>query len=566
MKNTPRALIQTNYFNFMKNDYYWLNDDSKTFLYRGYVVPGKDIVARIHEIADCAAAYLPFVKDFKEKFVKYMARGYYSLSSPIWANLGAGRGLSISCNGSFIEDTMDSIMDKVAELGVMTKNGAGTSAYFGALRPRGAPISDGGKSSGPVHFLQLYDTLTNVVSQSNVRRGSMAAYLPVDHPDILEFLQIRAEGNPIQKMSIGVCISNDWMQKMIDGDKDKRAIWAKIIEKRFATGYPYLFFSDNVNDHAPDCYKDKEATIWASNLCSEIMLPAKGDESFVCNLSSMNLLQYDEWKDTDAVEILTYFLDAVMSDYIEKTEKMKHMEAAHNFAKNHRALGIGVLGWHSLLQSKMIAFESLEAKWLNKEVFSFIQKRSKDASKYLATELGEPEMLKGYGYRNTTTMAIAPTTSSSFILGQVSPGIEPLNSNYFINDLAKGSFTYKNPFLEELLEKKGLNKHDVWMNILKAGGSVQHMDELTQEEKDVFKTFGEISQREVVLQAAMRQKYIDQGQSLNVTIPAGTKAKEVSDLLIYGWQQGLKTFYYQRGANPAQHLARSLMTCTSCQG
>lgn len=546
-------------------DYYWLNDNSKTFLYRGYIKAGTDPIERIEKIADTAAKYLSFVPNFKERFMFHMKKGHYSLSSPIWANFGAERGLSISCNGSYIDDTMYSIMDKNGEIGVMTKNAAGTSAYFGALRPRGADISDGGKSSGPVHFMQLFDSTTNVVSQANVRRGSIAAYLPVEHPDILEFLQIRSEGNVIQKMSIGVCIGNEWMQSMIDGDKAKRTIWAKIIEKRFATGYPYIFFTDNVNNGAPQVYKDKGLKIWASNLCSEIMLPSNPEESFVCNLSSLNLLHYDSWKDTDAVEILTYFLDAVMSDYIAKIKDMPYMTAAYNFASRHRALGIGVLGWHSYLQSNMIAFESIRAKGLCSQIFSLIQKKSTEASRMLATHLGEPEVLKGYGLRNTTTMAIAPTTSSSFILGQVSPSIEPLNSNYFVDDLAKGSFTYKNPYLEALLEKKGINTVDVWMKILKAGGSVQFMDELTQEEKDVFKTFGEISQREVVLQASIRQKFIDQGQSLNVSIPANTKPKEVSDLLIFGWREGIKSFYYQRGANPAQQLARSLMTCASCQ-
>lgn len=548
-------------------DYYWLNDNSKTFLSRGYIKAGTDPVERIETIATAAAEYLPFISNFKERFLFHMKKGHFSLSSPIWANFGAGRGLSISCNGSYIDDTMFSILHKTAEIGMMTKNAAGTSAYFGALRPRGAIINDGdnNKSSGPVHFMQLFDSATNVVSQAGVRRGSIAAYLPVEHPDILEFLQIRSEGNPIQKMSIGVCISDAWMQDMIAGDKAKRNIWAKIIEKRFATGYPYIFFTDNVNNAAPDVYKDSGSKIWASNLCSEIMLPSNPDESFVCNLSSLNLLHYDSWKDTDAVEILTYFLDAVMSDYIAKTANLPFMEAAHRFAVRHRALGIGVLGWHSYLQSKMIAFESLQAKGLTNEIFKGIQTKSLEASKFLATHLGEPEMLIGYGRRNTTTMAVAPTTSSAFILGQVSPSIEPLNSNYFVDDLAKGSFTYKNPYLIKLLESKGINNNETWMKILKAGGSVQFMTELNQHEKDVFKTFGEISQREVVLQASIRQKYIDQGQSLNISVPANIKPKEVSDLLIFGWQSGIKSFYYQRGVNPAQQLTRSLMTCTSCQ-
>jgi ribonucleoside-diphosphate reductase alpha chain len=391
---------------------------------------------RIREIANAAQSELK-MKGFAEKFEEYMSLGWYSLSSPIWANFGKERGLPISCFGSYIEDTLESILGKQAEVGMMTKMGGGTSGYFGDLRERGAEISSGGKSNGPVHFMELFESVTNVVSQSNVRRGSFAAYLPIDHPDILEFLRIRSDGNEIQNISIGVTVPDKWMQKMIDGDKEKRSVWAKVIQKRFESGYPYLFFSDAVNKNSPDVYQDKGKKIYASNLCSEIALSSDKDESFVCNLSSMNLLHYDEWKGTDAVETLTFFLDAVMSEFIRKTENVAFMEAPRRFAMNQRALGIGVLGWHSYLQSKMIAFESFEAKQKTSEIFSFMKKESHDASELLAEKYGEPELLKGYGRRNVTTMAIAPTTSSSFILGQVSPSVEPLNSNYFVKDLAR---------------------------------------------------------------------------------------------------------------------------------
>ena len=420
-------------------------------------------------------------------------------------------------------------------------------------------------SSGPVHFMELFDTVTRVISQSNVRRGSFAAYLPVEHPDIEEFLGIRGEGHSIQDMSIGVCVSDEWMKAMVEGDKKNRSIWAKIISKRFESGYPYIFFSDNVNKNAPQVYKDKKINIHASNLCSEICLSSSNDETFVCNLSSMNLLTYDEWKNTDAVEIITYFLDAVMEDYISATQNIPYLESAHKFAKNQRALGIGVLGWHSFLQSKMIPFESFEAKLLNTEIHRFIRDKSLAASKEMALKYGEPDLLKGYGLRNVTTMAIAPTTSSSFILGQVSPSIEPLNSNYFVKDLAKGKFTYKNPQLIECLKKHSRDDKDTWKDILLKGGSVQHLEFLTQLEKDVFKTFGEISQKEIIIQASARQKFIDQGQSLNLMINPKTSAKDVNSLMIFAWENGIKTLYYQRGTNPAQELGRSLMDCKSCE-
>jgi ribonucleoside-diphosphate reductase alpha chain len=295
------------------------------------------------------------------------------------------------------------------------------------------------------------------------------------------------------------------------------------------------------------------------------MLPDSEEESFVCDLSSMNLERWEEWKDTDAIETMIYFLDAVMSEFINKTEGIKFMDAPRNFAINHRALGLGVLGWHSLLQSKMVGFESMEAKLLNSTIWKTIRERADKASSELAGIFGEPELLKGYGRRNTTTLAVAPTTSSSFILGQVSPSIEPLESNYFVKDLAKGKFTYKNPYLKNLLKSKDKNDDETWKSILIHGGSVQHLDFLTQEEKDVFKTFAETSQREIVIQASSRQKFIDQGQSLNLMIPAGTPPKAVNELIIFAWENGIKSLYYQRSSNPAKELARSIMTCKSCE-
>jgi len=543
----------------------WLNKDSRLFLKRGYLEEGQTPEGRIREIAETAQKILG-IPGFADKFEDYMSKGFYSLSSPIWANFGLKRGLPISCFGSYVDDTMEEILKKSAEVGIMTKCGGGTSGYFGDLRERGADISSGGKSNGPVHFLEIFETVANVVSQSNVRRGSFAAYMPVEHPDILEFLEIRGDGHNIQNLSIGVCIGDDWMKEMLAGDKDKRKVWGAIIKKRFESGYPYLFFSDAMNNNAPQVYKDKGLKIHASNLCSEIALHSNPDESFVCNLSSLNLVEYDEWKDTDAPETLTMFLDAVMTEFIQKCKKIPFMEAPAKFAEKQRALGIGVLGWHSFLQSKNIAFESMQAKLLNAEIHKLIYEKTQNASKQMAQVYGEPEVLKGYGLRNVTTMAIAPTTSSSFILGQVSPSIEPLNSNYFVKDLAKGKFTYKNPYLEKVLEKHEKNDAETWKSILVNGGSVQHLGFLSDHEKAVFKTFGEISQKEVIIQAAQRQKFIDQAQSINIMVHPKSSPKDVSQLMIFAWEQGIKSLYYQRGTNPAQELSRNLLECESCSG
>ena len=548
----------------MKEDFFWLNDDSRTFLSRGYIDGDKTAEERIRDIGEAAADILNSY-EFADKFCTYMARGYYSLSSPVWSNFGTTKGLPISCNGVYVEDRMESILGKTAEVGMQTKMGAGTSAYLGSLRSRGTAINTGGTADGPVHFANLLETTVDIIAQGNVRRGSCAVYLDIESPDILEFLDTREEGSTIQNLSLGVTIGDEWMQSMIDGDADKRNVWARVLRKRRESGYPYLFFKDTVNNNKPQVLKDKERTIWASNLCSEIALPSAHDESFVCNLASMNLLTYDEWKLTDAVETMITFLDAVMTEYIRKTRGIQFMESSHNFAVRWRALGLGQLGWHSYLQSKGIPFESFDAMLLNAEIAKTIKERSVKASQDLAEKYGEPEGMKGYGLRNLTVAAIAPTTSSSFILGQVSPSIEPLASNYFTKDLAKGKFTYRNPYLKDVLANHEQDNEETWVSILKRGGSVQHLDFLTQDEKDVFKTFSEISPLIIVQQAAARQKHIDQAQSLNILIHPDVSAKDVNALLIEGWKLGVKTFYYQRSANPAQELVRDIMNCAACE-
>ena len=542
----------------------WLNDDSRTFLSRGYLQEGMSAEDRIEEIAQAAEKIL-IKPGFAKKFYKYMISGYYSLSSPVWSNFGIDRGLPVSCNGVYVEDSIEQILQKTAEVGMQTKLGAGTSGYFGDLRPRGSSIKGGGKADGPIHYLRLFDTGTDVISQGSVRRGAFAAYLNIDNADINEFLEIREPGAIIQNISIGVTITDEWMNSMITGDREKREVWAKVLRKRNETGYPYLFFTDTVNNNKPKVLKDHNYPVYASNLCSEIALPSSKNWTFVCNLSSMNLVTWDEWKETDAVETMTFFLDAVMEEYIRKTKNIKFMETAHNFAKHWRALGIGQLGWHSYLQSKMIPFESFEAIELTEEISKFINDKSLIASQEMAEIYGEPEGMKGYGERNLTRCAIAPTTSSSFILGQVSPSIEPLASNYFVKDLAKGMFTYKNPYLVEVLEIYNKNDDETWDSVLMRKGSVQHLNFLSQKEKDVFKTFSEISPLNVVQQAAARQSYIDQSQSLNLMIPPEAPAKDINALIIEGWRLGVKTFYYQRSSNPAQELVRDIMTCVSCE-
>ncbi|HEY0979873.1 MAG TPA: ribonucleoside-diphosphate reductase subunit alpha [Candidatus Paceibacterota bacterium] len=546
---------------------YWLNENSRKFLSKGYLVGNITAEERIREIAEIAEKYLQ-KPGFADKFYDYMSRGFYSLASPIWSNYGQTRGLPISCFGSYVGDDMSRILYTHAEVGMMTKNGGGTSVYLGALRPRGAVIKDNGHSSGSVHFLELFDNLINIVSQGTVRRGHCAPYLPVEHGDIEEYLNIGTEGHPIQESTYAVTVGDAWLKAMVDGDQDKRKIWAKIIQRRTEIGYPYILFSDTVNNNTVDVYKDKGMKINNSNLCSEICLPTADDISFVCCLSSMNVRHYHEWKDTDAVEVLTMFLDTVISDFAARLESFRDsedpqkqsafyfMQRAHKFAVEHRALGLGVLGWHTFLQESNIAFESPEATALNEEIFKLIKEKAYKASEDMAKEYGEPEVLKGYGRRNTTLLAVAPTTSSAFILGQVSQSIEPLMSNCFVKDVDKMKVTIKNQTLEALLEEKGQNTAEVWGNIRDNDGSVQHLDFLTAHEKEVFRTFSEIDQKAIVDQAADRQKYIDQAQSLNIMIDPAISTKELNALYLYAWEKGIKTLYYQHSMNAAQQFGR----------
>ncbi len=553
----------------------WLNEHSRLFLSRGYLAEGVTVEARVKEISETAERILN-IPGFADKFYRYMEKGYYSLSSPVWSNFGTSKGLPISCFGSHLNDNMGQILFTQAEVGMMSKFGGGTSGYFGDIRPRGAAITNNGMSSGAVHFMKLFETIIDVVSQGSTRRGRFAPYLPIDHPDIEEFLQIGTEGNPIQELTHGVTVTDAWMHAMINGDADKRAVWAKIIQRRVEIGYPYIFFKDTVNNDTVDVYKDKKLTINHSNLCSEIALPNNEAWSFVCNLSSMNLLYYDEWKNTDAVETMIFFLDAVMSDFLTKLETMRDsaskeqtlafyfMERAYNFAKANRALGLGVLGWHSYLQSKMLSFESPTAMKLNSEIFKHIADHALQASKKLAALFGEPEILKGYGRRNTTLTAIAPTTSSAFILGQVSQSIEPIWSNIYVKDVAKTKVTLHNPYLTALLEKYGKNDRDTWNDIRDHDGSVQHLRFLSEAEKEVFKTFSEIDQFAVLQQAATRQQFIDQSQSLNLMINPKKTAREMNELLIFAWENRIKSLYYQHSTNAAQQFSKEKV-CASCE-
>lgn len=874
--------------------YWWLNEESKAMLERGYLLPNQTVEEKLNVICEYASKLLD-KPELKDRFLEIFAKGWASLSSPIWANFGEGRGLPISCFTSLADDDTDQIFETLHEVAMMTKNGGGTACDFSRLRAKGSPVSGGGSSSGVVSFIEPFDVTIKNVSQAGVRRGGFAGYLDINHPEILDFLRIKDKDSPMQSINTAVNVDDKFMQEMIAGDKEKRKVWAEVLRNRREKGIPYIFFKDTANNSAPEVYKLNNKQINCSNLCvsgntviltdmgyipiadlqdcdvkiwngeewswvtvkktgenqklvkvittdgyelectpyhkfyvqkgygnfksnrvekrahelqsgdklikfelpliegskelskaytngfysgdgcyyngkagiyiyqpksevipylelgdvnlkyeenqkryvawnvqglkdkyfvpdatytiesrlkwlagvldadgtvtdfessqtiqiasvhkeflkeiqlmlqtlgcdskvtfsraegkhllpanngtgelkeydckevhrllingnslfkllqlgidfkrlkpsgkkparecsafikikevveveglhdtfcftepkrnmgmfngmltgncNEIMLSTDRDESLVCCLSSMNLYLYDEWKDTDAVELMVYFLDAVMTDFIEKTKDKSGFKRAHKFASEQRALGLGVLGWHSYLQHKFIAFDSLEAYLENIKIFKDLQKKTLEASKKLAVEYGEPELLKGHGRRNTTLMAIAPTTSSASILGQSSPSIEPYKSNFYTVNLAKGSFVRKNKSLQKLLASKGKDTDEVWDSIMYSQGSVQHLDFLTDEEKAVFKTFSEINPEAIIDQAGARQKYIDQGQSLNLMIPHTMEVKEINRLHIRAWEKGCKGLYYQRGSSVTKEALAKMMECNSC--
>ena len=554
----------------MIEKYWWLTEESRQMLERGYLLPNQTVDEKLNSICKYAASFYKDEEGLKEKFLELFERGWCSLSSPIWANFGEDRGLPISCFNTYIPDSMDGIYSSLHEIAMETKLGGGTSGYF-KLRPIGSPIKGGGISSGLMSFVELFDTTTKVVSQAGVRRGAFAAYVDIEHPEIEKFLTVKDKQSSLQSINTGICVSDEWMKLMEDGDKEKREIWAKILKSRREKGIPYLFFSDTVNKNKPQIYKDTNSIINASNLCNEIYLPTSETESFVCCLLSMNLFTYDEWENTDAVKLAVMFLDAVMSDFIKKVKDIPSMYKTYNFAKRHRALGLGVMGWHSLLQQKMIPFESFEAQQLNTSIFKYLKENSYKASVEIGNKYGYAPIFdevetSDIKRRNTTLLALAPTTSSSSILGQVSPSIEPYASNYFVAGLAKGSFTRKNLELERLLIEKNKNTEDVWKSIIQNQGSVQHLDFLTDREKDVFKTFQEISPFTIIQQASARQYFIDQGQSINLKIPNVMSIRDVNKVHMEAWKLGLKGLYYQRGTSVAKEAVLSMMECKSCEG
>lgn len=537
----------------------WMSEEALQVLGKGYLLPGetpRDMWKRCASTAEKLLKYPGIGDDILEMFW----RGYLGGATPVLSNFGTNRGLPISCYSCHPSDSVYSIYSHLKEVAALSKYGGGVGIYFGDIRPSGAPIASGGKSTGVVPWMRQYDLAASVVSQGNTRRGSFALYLDIDHPDLMEALRSKdhSQGDPrnFVDSNLAVTVRDEWIESMIAGDKQKMEIFAEVLKSRMMTGSPYIIFIDNANNQAPDCFKQRNLRISTSNLCSEIYLPTDENHTFVCVLSSLNLSKYDEWKgwqgtqtDKTAPELATYFLEAVVTEFIHKAERLPSMGRAVRFAKKSRALGLGTMGLHALYQSRGLAFASKAARDLNIEVHSLIDRLALKASRDMAKEYGEPEWCEGNGIRHATRTAIAPTKTNSVICGAVSEGIEPLVANLFVAANAKGTFVRKNPYLETHLKAIGKNTPDVWESILEERGSVQHLDFLSEHAKEVFKTAREIDQFELVKQAADRQKFVCQGQSLNLFVDPEISASELMRLHLAGWKAGVLSFYYLKSSS-----------------
>lgn len=552
----------------------WMTDEGLKVLQGGYLLPNETPRAMYRRVARAAAAYYsdPIYGYWENKFFDVMWKNWLCPASPVLSNLGTDRGLPISCNSIHVGDSVDSIFNKSHELAMLSKNGAGVGIYLGDVRGRGSEIKGNGKSEGVIPWAKVYDSTVVSVSQGSTRRGAAAVYLPIDHADIEEFINMRRPTGDVNRrcmnLNNGICITDQWMDEMLAGDKTKRNLWIEVLKNRVEGGEPYLFFTDNVNKANPECYKKRGLDVKTSNICTEIFLHTDPEHSFVCCLSSMNLVKWEEWKDTDAVEIAIRFLDAVLSEYITKSENVPGLEASRRSAIKGRAVGLGVLGWHTLLQEKMVPFDSFDSMMLNAKIFSKMKSDAEKATKDLALELGEPEWCQGDSRRNTHLLAIAPTVSNSLISGGHSAGIEPVAANIFSQKSAKGTFIKKNATLERLLGEKNKNTPDVWKSINEQSGSVQHLTFLSDLEKQVFLTAREINQFAIIKQAAQRQKWICQGQSVNLFFGANADAKYIHNVHVEAWKEGLKSLYYFRteGVIRGDLASRSKEECEACSG
>ena len=519
--------------------------------------------------------------ELEDVFFKYIWNGWLCLASPVLSNTGTDRGLPISCFGIDVADSIIDIGQKNLEMMLLAKHGGGVGIGINQIRPAGAKIKGNGTSDGVVPFCKIYDSTILATNQGSVRRGAASVNINIEHPDFNEWVEIREPKGDVNRQSLNLhqcaVIGDKFMRRLETGDSEARSKWGKLLQKRKATGEPYILFKGNTNKNNPSAYKDNALKVHMTNICSEITLHTDENHSFICCLSSLNLAKYHEWKNTNIIHDSIWFLDGVLEEFIQKAKYRKGFENSVRSAEKGRALGLGVLGWHTYLQERGLPFEGLLAQYETRKIFSQIKIESERASMALADVYGEPLWCVGTGMRNTHLRAVAPTVSNSKLSGNVSPGIEPWAANIFTEQSAKGTFIRKNPTLERVLQDNEINNPEIWNQILADGGSVQSIDALDDVligdhdllAKDVFKTFKEINQLELVNQAAIRQQYIDQSMSLNLAFPSEATPKWINKVHLTAWKKGIKTLYYMRTESVLRgDIAATAMDeeCLSCDG
>jgi ribonucleoside-diphosphate reductase alpha chain len=572
--------IQVDTTNWIKGKHYpnWMNEIGLSMISKGYLLPDEDVFDAFKRVSRAAAKRLKR-KDLQLFFYEAMTKNWLCLASPVLSNLGTERGMPISCFGIDTDDSIEGIALSNSELMRLSSQGGGVGIGVSRIRGRGKTISGNGVSEGVVPWVKIYDSTILATNQGSVRRGAASVNLNVNHPDIEEFLMIRRPKGDVNRQCLNmhqcVVIDDEFMNKVEERDPKALKLWGEILKTRLETGEPYIMFEDNVNNANPEAYKKNNLHVSMTNICSEISLYTDELHSFICCLSSLNLARWDEWKDykfengMTLPELTCWFLEGVLQEFIDRSKNVRFMENTYRSASKGRAIGIGVLGWHTFLQEKGLPFTGLQANAYTNIMFEFIEKEALKASRDQAELYGEPEWCKGTGLRHTHHLAIAPTVSNAHISGGVSPSIEPIPANVFNLKTAKGTFIKRNPTLERLLESKGYNIDSVWEQIAKDKGSVIGLPDyiLTNEEKEIFLTFKEINPYELVRQNGIRQKFIDQAISLNLTFDPSDSPKFISDIHKLAWKEGIKTLYYMRSESilRGDTISRD-DNCVACEG
>jgi ribonucleoside-diphosphate reductase alpha chain len=547
----------------------WLTEPAFKKLKISYLLPNETPKGMWLRVANASAKRLQ-KPEMTDKFFNLFWKGWLGGATPVLANMGTNRGLPISCFSIHVGDSVDNIWLKARELALLSKHGGGVGVYLGDLREQGSKIKAGGTSRGPSHFAKLFDTSTEIASQGNVRRGASAIYLPIEISDAHDFMHIRKRETPdsrrLDTAHSAFTITDSFMHKIENGDHKARGVWVDLMKTRFEEGEHYIFFHDTVQRSRPQMYKDQELKVVTSNICSEILLNTDPDHSFVCCLSSMNLAKWNEWKNTDAVYLATWFLEGVMQEFIDKANNISGFENAVRFAEKGRPLGLGVMGMHTYLQQEMISFDSLRGSIFSNAFAKTLHDESLRASQDMAKELGEPEWCKGYGVRHTHRTAYAPTESNSEIMGDVSPGIEPIADNCPLKPGAQGNRPKYNLTLKKFLAHKGQDTDKVWKQILSDSGSVQNLQFMNDEEKRVFRGAYEINQNVLISLAAGRNRWVCQGQSLNLFFGKTTDPQYFHDVHWNAWKSGIRTLYYVRSESLHAPKLMSDVDCEACQG